>query len=158
MENHNICSICLDTVSNSEEYKLECNHIYHTHCIIDWFRKSTGNCPLCNHNPNILTNDSFYNGYSTKKLINERYQLIKRKKYNKKNTSLELKKNVDRVIQLENNKKQFIKDRQTFVKDPEVKKIKKLIQMYNTKGWKMDDRINKQKYKVITMFPGFMVT
>ena len=29
-------------------YNLECNHKFHTDCIIKWFRLNNDNCPLCN--------------------------------------------------------------------------------------------------------------
>lgn len=45
------CAICHEELIN-ETYKLpECNHIFHTNCIMTWFRAPTGNnkCPLCNN-------------------------------------------------------------------------------------------------------------
>jgi hypothetical protein len=46
-----ICSICQEElISNSKTYKLECNHEFHTECIMTWFRSSNQNhskCPTC---------------------------------------------------------------------------------------------------------------
>lgn len=40
------CSICLESMSSSNEEVLLCQHKYHTHCIEKWSaRHST--CPLC---------------------------------------------------------------------------------------------------------------
>lgn len=45
-----ICVICQDILDNGETdfYTLpECNHCYHTNCIITWFRAGHNNCPCC---------------------------------------------------------------------------------------------------------------
>jgi len=52
MNNNETCSICHENLEN-ELYTLpECNHTFHTNCVITWFRMSdcTKNCPLCNNN------------------------------------------------------------------------------------------------------------
>jgi hypothetical protein len=52
-----ICSICLvDMNEKSETFLLDCNHRFHTKCIIDVFRKTysyenNGKCPLCRKDP-----------------------------------------------------------------------------------------------------------
>lgn len=45
-----ICSICYDDLNENVKptYNLECNHKFHTDCIIKWFRLNNDNCPLCN--------------------------------------------------------------------------------------------------------------
>ena len=49
------CGICLADLDD-ETYCLECNHRFHTHCIIDWFRVSkSGSCPQCRA---TMTNDT----------------------------------------------------------------------------------------------------
>lgn len=149
----NICSICLDTINSDDKYTLECNHIYHTKCIVDWFRKSTGNCPLCNDNP---INNGTYNFYSSNLLINERYKLIKRKKY-KKNENSDINKAINKIKVLEKEKSEFIKERSNFNKDVQVKSMREKIKYYNNGSWKLEDKIRKEKYKVIAMFPGFFI-
>lgn len=48
-----LCPICLDPLLNIKNnvkttYNLpECNHSYHTECIIHWFRKGNSTCPCC---------------------------------------------------------------------------------------------------------------
>ena len=48
----NKCSICLESINleNNTSYKLDCGHIFHTDCIVGWFRTQTSNgrCQLCN--------------------------------------------------------------------------------------------------------------
>ena len=49
------CVICTETI-NDEVYSLECNHKFHTKCIIDWFRYC-GTCPICRSAPKFRTSD-----------------------------------------------------------------------------------------------------
>ena len=42
------CSICLEEMKEKNKVIiLECNHIYHKDCIMEWFQKDNINCPLC---------------------------------------------------------------------------------------------------------------
>ena len=43
-----ICSICYETFEK-QSWILECNHKFHTECIMKWFRNDNSSCPLCNH-------------------------------------------------------------------------------------------------------------
>lgn len=36
---------------NDNEYRLECNHVFHTKCIVDWFRRGNATCPTCRSVP-----------------------------------------------------------------------------------------------------------
>lgn len=46
-DSDNTCSICLEDFSEDKEnIILECKHIYHKDCIIEWINKDTS-CPLC---------------------------------------------------------------------------------------------------------------
>jgi hypothetical protein len=53
--NENNCSICLDNmIDENFIYTIpECNHKFHTNCIIEWFRTEHGNCPLCRGTPGL---------------------------------------------------------------------------------------------------------
>lgn len=43
------CSICTENIDdfNSSQWTLECNHKFHTECIIQWFRRGNDTCPCC---------------------------------------------------------------------------------------------------------------
>ena len=42
------CVICLDDDNNDSFYNLpDCNHTFHTNCIISWFRSGKSTCPCC---------------------------------------------------------------------------------------------------------------
>ena len=68
--NENICSICYEELNNEDNniHTLECNHCYHSSCIIKWFRNGNNNCPLCNDST-IDTNMSDYTKIETIKEI-----------------------------------------------------------------------------------------
>jgi len=42
------CMICHESLTLFQKYKLpECNHEFHTHCVISWFRNGDSSCPYC---------------------------------------------------------------------------------------------------------------
>ena len=49
-EKHLCCAICQDDILQDTEIirKLECNHVYHIHCIDKWFIVKL-ECPICKH-------------------------------------------------------------------------------------------------------------
>ena len=52
MSENDKCMICLDTIDDNQDvYSLQCNHKYHTKCIVDWFRSGAKSCPCCNDIP-----------------------------------------------------------------------------------------------------------
>ena len=45
---HNdICCICLDDLDKSDTFQLDCSHIIHTSCLVEWFRRGNNTCPYC---------------------------------------------------------------------------------------------------------------
>ena len=64
--NDDICIICQETLETKPRYKLlECNHEFHTHCIITWFRNGDSSCPYCrNKGINYKNNKNNYWSYS----------------------------------------------------------------------------------------------
>ena len=50
MNKGTVCSICLEDFDETKEIVfLDCNHIYHSDCIIEWINKDPS-CPLCRSN------------------------------------------------------------------------------------------------------------
>lgn len=51
------CSICLDNLNSSPTHELsECNHKFHSSCLISWLRVNNG-CPMCR---GVASNKSVY--------------------------------------------------------------------------------------------------
>lgn len=45
-----ICPICYDNLNTEQSYTIpDCNHTFHTNCLIHWFRNGYRHCPTCNH-------------------------------------------------------------------------------------------------------------
>ena len=42
----NQCAICLET-SGDNYIQLICKHIYHKHCIDNWYKTNNNTCPVC---------------------------------------------------------------------------------------------------------------
>lgn len=82
-DDQEICCICQDVLNNGEQtYELpECNHMFHTNCIVTWFRSNQQKCPFC---ANIGTNGKKENleinqwgswsGYNNAKKLMDTYQ------------------------------------------------------------------------------------
>ena len=55
------CAICLDDLSDNDRHiGLKCGHVYHSSCIIAWFKSQIDNgnnptCPLCKENVRVRT-------------------------------------------------------------------------------------------------------
>lgn len=47
MSSSNDCSICYSNLDDGQSFNLDCNHTFHTKCIMDWFRQGNEKCPLC---------------------------------------------------------------------------------------------------------------
>ena len=41
------CCICLENINEPERYILQCDHNYHTDCIMKWFSQDKKTCPTC---------------------------------------------------------------------------------------------------------------
>lgn len=62
MEDQDICAICYDELTTSQIFKLDCNHSFHSACIIEWFRRGNKTCAYCKDtgdNNSTTTNNIF---------------------------------------------------------------------------------------------------
>ncbi len=158
-----LCAIChenIDLSDNSSIYTLpECNHCYHTNCIMTWFRMGKNRCPLCNnqgvnkHNKATSNNhiiSSALSGYTwdyKKKLLEQDYKIM-RKFARKKESPPELKKQVKMLIKLEDRFKRYKKEERDFLNSIPttltVKQIKK-------KGIQIKQKKCRLRNKIIMM-------
>lgn len=56
------CAICQEKCNACVNYKLDCGHIFHTECIMSWFRSGNSTCPCCRDEKpsfNILSNYTY---------------------------------------------------------------------------------------------------
>ena len=52
-----VCSICLDEINEEDKYLLEqCNHAFHTDCIVRNIQQGNIGCPCCRKLPLFMTN------------------------------------------------------------------------------------------------------
>ena len=45
------CTICLEQLDEQQICKLNCDHYYHTECIVKWLVEGENICPLCRNIP-----------------------------------------------------------------------------------------------------------
>lgn len=151
------CMVCLETIDENENnsYQLSCNHIFHTKCIMDWFRSrsSTGNCPLCNDTPH-QTESIFY---GSKLYYEERYKQIKKFANKNKKIYPELKIEIDKIINLEKETKSKLKIKNEYLKESEIKKMRENIMKNQKEHWKSVRKENKTKMKIISKYPCLML-
>lgn len=51
-EEKEVCSICFSNMTSKDSHILEeCDHRFHTNCILKWFRSKQDTCPLCREHP-----------------------------------------------------------------------------------------------------------
>ncbi len=157
---NNQCAICLETINSddsSQSYKIDCNHEFHTDCIMKWFRLGNSNCPLCNDSPNIDTSTQYFAfSYGTSTYIDERCKEIKRIS-RKKNAPEALKKQIDKLKTLEAEFKEADKTRIEYLKKPEIKEYKKTLAENNRLKWRKRNAAHKQKIKIITLYPQLQI-
>ena len=147
-EGDQICSICLSTINENDKYTLECGHIFHTKCIVTWFRNSNGNCPCCWKN---TKKKICYFGVWGRPYIDTRCKKLE--KYSKKEDNKKLKNQVDRLNKKVDEYNTIIKERKEFKKTREYISSMKTINALNRKINNKDKTIMNMKIKLISDYP-----
>ena len=157
------CMICRDELECSPCYTLpECNHRYHTNCIISWFRKGESRCPYCgNKGINFIDNDSLRHvrgKYFTTRFESQMLADIKKYIFLKKNDTdkqcLETRKQFEKIKALEETYKtesNKMKELQHSLKEtPSIyNEAKKTMMSYRSKKWKINRQIRLERLKII---------
>jgi hypothetical protein len=157
------CMICKDELQCGQCYTLpECNHSYHTHCLISWFRNGDSRCPYCgNKGVNNKNNDTLRNvrgKYFTTIYEAQMSSDIKKYVYLKKNDAnkkcLETRKQFEKIKVLEENYKieaQKLRELQQSLKEtPAIySDAKKNIMAYRSKKWKITRQIRLEQMKIV---------
>ena len=133
----NLFPICYDQIQENNSYKLEeCNHKFHTDCIIKWLRTDHSNCPMCNGIAN--QNQRIY--YRTDRSY--RFKLILNYS-RRKNAS---KKVVNIVNKYKKINKKYIQAKKEFSLFNRIhKNIFKEKSKYQTKIWRLRRSVEKLK-------------
>ena len=77
-DNCGICQYPVDTSDTRQIYTLkECNHAFHTDCIISWFRTRNNRCPLCG-NSGINHLEDVFGHFGTSVEVAPRNSIIRR--------------------------------------------------------------------------------
>tara|TARA_B100000700_G_C14846203_1_gene761719 strand:+ start:308 stop:790 length:483 start_codon:yes stop_codon:yes gene_type:complete len=152
--NDELCPICLESLKEKDTYKIQCKHVFHTDCIMKWFRLSNASCPCCLDNPNNNQkryNPIFYGTWNIQ-FIEKRCNSIK--KLNKKNPENDsMNKKFIKLDKYESELNQLKKDQKDFINDEIVKEYKKKGQEIRKKVIRKDQQIKKLKVDIVTKFP-----
>ena len=110
-----ICAICHEDLSGEEIlYHLpECTHIFHTNCIMHWFRAGHNTCPLC-QNTGINNENDLTWGQSAGAL--ENYKKLRRKSL-RKDAPKELKRAIAKINRIEKRHKKLKEKFKQFKKE-----------------------------------------
>ena len=145
-----ICAICQENLG-SETYVLpECNHIFHTNCIMTWFRlKATNNkCPLCNNAGINHLSEVDNLSQQTKLTAAENYKKM-RTFSRRKDAPKELKNKVKKLKKLEEldkkRKKEFKEFKNSKLPDLTANQINKKFCGFRRKKWQLCRKIRKQR-------------
>jgi hypothetical protein len=155
------CPICFENVEEDEYILPECNHKYHTNCIMTWFRTGQKSCPMCRNNGINSGNNSSntssthinneltqYSWQYRKKLLNDDYVRMRRSS-RKKDAPEHLKKKVKKLKKMELKYKQLSKEVQNFKKSKQseltISQIITKCKSYRRRMWRQRRNINNLK-------------
>tara|TARA_B100000902_G_C27277953_1_gene899925 strand:+ start:758 stop:1273 length:516 start_codon:yes stop_codon:yes gene_type:complete len=142
-----ICSICHDKFDN-DKYKIpECNHMFHTSCIIQWYRTGNIRCPYCNSTPDILDEEFTYIG--NRRMIKAKYKIISNY-CRRKNANQDVKKKVEEIKKLLNKVKELTSEMKTLKNgNGSFKETKKNLTILSNKRYYTERSIITKKKELI---------
>ena len=157
------CMICKDELVCGQCYTLpECNHTYHTHCLVSWFRNGDSRCPYCGNkginNKNDETLRKIKNKHFTTEFEIQMLVDIKKYVYMKKNDAnkqcLKTRKQFEKIKELEENFKietNKLRELQQSLKDVPIlyAEAKKKICSHRDKKWKINRQIRVERMKIV---------
>ena len=157
------CMICKDELVCGQCYTLpECNHTYHTHCLVTWFRNGDSRCPYCGNKGINNKNNETFRKVKNKHLYTEfeiqmcadikKYVFLKKNDTNKR--CLKTRKQFERIKELEENYKiesNKMRELQQSLKETPMlySEAKKNIMAYRSKKWKINRQIRLEQMKIV---------
>jgi len=143
-----ICAICQEDFSGDLYTLPECSHIFHTNCIMTWFRMDKSSCPLCmNCGVNSLKDmEKLTWGRRNAAFMNyKRARAFSRKK----NAPESLKKQITALRKYEDKQKQFMKEFREFKQSiPEGMTAQSILtknSKLRRKKWRLQRGIRRRK-------------
>lgn len=157
------CMICREELQCSQCYTLpECNHTYHTNCLVTWFRNGDSRCPYCGNkginNKDVdlsrLDRSKYYSIHYEKQSLIDIKKHIYLKKYDSNKNCLNIRKIFEKIKVLEENYKveceKFKEFRQSLKLNPALyNEAKKKMMAYRNKKWKLAAQIRLEKFKIV---------
>ncbi len=144
------CAICRGVLESDIYHKLsECNHQFHSECIIQWFRSGGNICPLCadegaNGNCNSRHHYRCYGGHE---LTDAR--IFARSK----RSSAKIKRTWTQLRQAEVDYREHIHQHREWRNNKSVKNILKKHSEFRTKKWRLFKRVRKMKCTLVGQCP-----
>lgn len=128
----NICSICHENLAENTYTVPECEHVFHSNCMIENLRFGNSSCPLCRSN---LINNTYGYERNTKTKIMINY--ARRKNANKNVVKIvnKYKKIKKQILEFNVQKRDVFK--QVRIIQKEHKKIFDEKRSLNRRGWKL---------------------
>ena len=143
-----ICAICHEDFSGDLYTLPECSHIFHTNCIMTWFRMDKSSCPLCNNCGVNSLKDMEKLAWGRRNAAFMNYKRA-RAFSRKKNAPESLKKQIIALRKYEDNQKQFMKEFQEFKNSiPEDMTVQSIItknSKLRRKKWRLQRGIRRRK-------------
>ena len=143
-----ICAICHEDFSGDLYTLPECSHIFHTNCIMTWFRMNKSSCPLCNNCGVNSLKDIKNLGFGIRNAALMNYK--RAQSFSKrKNAPQSLKKQITALRKYEDKQKQFMKEFREFKKSiHEGMTAQSIITKNNNlrrKKWRLQRGIRRRK-------------
>ena len=156
------CMICKEDLNNYDFYTLpECNHKFHTHCLISWFRNGDSRCPYCG-NKGINNKDDSNNYCKSINSINHNenyiYKDIKKFAYLKKNKdnkqAIKLRDEFEKITDLENNLNNINNDLKKFknllkTQETNYEESRKKLNKFRLDRWSLSRKICQMKFNIV---------
>ena len=148
-EFHDICAICHDELSGDMYTLPECSHVFHTNCIMTWFRMKKSSCPLCNNCGVNNFKDLEKVSWRDRDRAFAEYKRL-RAFSRRKTAPKELQKKMNDIKKLEEKEKKIKKEFQDFKKNipPDNLTVKQIVTKYNdmrSKTYKIKWKLRKKK-------------
>jgi hypothetical protein len=154
--NEQKCAICHEPLIEDIYTLPECNHMFHSNCIITWFRIGENRCPLCQHSGiNSLKEMEIHTTYQQRNCAYDNYKNL-RSYSRRKDAPKKLKKKIKKLKKMEDKLIKLKKEIKAFgnkkIKNLTVKEIMKKMSKYNREKWCLVWKI--KKYKQFIGFAG----